>query len=77
MTGCKEDKSMEKINGKIGELVARLRYYNEWRRGADTEMPEPKQIGEDIDEACDALEEMFAIIEQTLDENSISPADAK
>jgi hypothetical protein len=38
------------------DLIDRLRYYNDWRRGADTEMPEPKQIGQDIDDAISLLE---------------------
>lgn len=32
-------------------LVERLNYFNEWRRGAKTEMPNTKQIGLDIDSA--------------------------
>ena len=43
----------------IDGLVARLRRYNEWRRGADTEQLHPREIGEDIDAACDALEAMM------------------
>jgi len=38
------------------DLIDRLRYYNDWRRGADTEMPEPKQIGQDIDDVISLLE---------------------
>lgn len=41
----------------IKALIDRLQYYNEWRRGADTEMPEPRQIGQDIDDAIALLEE--------------------
>jgi hypothetical protein len=36
---------------KIDEIIKRLEYYNEWRRGADTEMPRPKEIGKTIDAA--------------------------
>ena len=32
-----------------------LRKYNEWRRGADTEQPDPKELGEQIDAAIAAL----------------------
>ena len=39
----------------IKDLIHRLQYYNEWRRGADTEMPPPKQIGADIDAAVEVL----------------------
>jgi hypothetical protein len=41
---------------ELKNLIHRLQYYNEWRRGADTEMPEPKQIGRDIDVAVEVLE---------------------
>jgi hypothetical protein len=41
----------------LKDLIHRLEYYNEWRRGADTEMPEPKQIGADIYAAVEILRE--------------------
>lgn len=37
------------------ELIERLEYYNKWRRGADTEQPDPKQLGRDIDMAIKLL----------------------
>lgn len=40
------------------ELIARLQYYNEWRRGADTQMPDPAQLGWDIDAAVEILKEV-------------------
>ena len=40
---------------KIKELIERLRTYNAWRRGAENEMPEPQQIGQDIDAAIAAI----------------------
>lgn len=33
-----------------------LRTFNTWRRGDDGDMPEPQQIGEAIDEACERIE---------------------
>ena len=36
----------------------RLRRYNEWRRGADFEQPEPAAIGQDIDAAIAAIEQL-------------------
>lgn len=32
-----------------------LRKYNEWRRGADTEQPDPTELGEQIDAAIGAM----------------------
>lgn len=44
--------------GGVNEMVARLRHFNAWRRDHDGELerPSPRQIGEDIDAACNALE---------------------
>jgi len=44
--------------GRLEALVRRLRRYNEWRRGADFEQPEPTGIGADIDAAIELLELM-------------------
>jgi len=43
------------------ELIERLRQYNRWRRGEedwspDERGPDPKELGELIDEAADRLE---------------------
>ena len=35
----------------IPALIERLRGYNAWRRGADSDQPDPAQIGRDIDAA--------------------------
>lgn len=40
------------------QIIATLREHNEWRRGGDGEMLAPKTIGEAIEAACDALEEI-------------------
>ena len=39
----------------ILSLIERLRYFNDWRRGADGEQPNPEQIGRDIDAAVALL----------------------
>lgn len=38
------------------QIAARLRRYNEWRRGADIPQPSPSEIGADIDAAASLLE---------------------
>lgn len=54
---------------RVDPLVMRLRRYNEWRRGADFEQPEPARIGADIDAAADMLEAMAAAIVAALENN--------
>lgn len=39
------------------ELINRLQYYNDWRRGLHDEQPTPTQIGLDIDAAIRLLKE--------------------
>lgn len=39
-------------------LAGRLRTFNEWRRGTYEPMPEPRQIGHDIDAAIVIIEEV-------------------
>ena len=45
-----------------GQIAARLRRYNEWRRGADIPQPSPSEIGADIDAAADALDDLTALV---------------
>lgn len=40
----------------LTETIRELREFNEWRRGAEAPMPNPKRIGEAIDAVCDAAE---------------------
>lgn len=40
---------MTTLNEKATILIQRLKTYNEWRRGAEIEMPDPKQLGEEIE----------------------------
>lgn len=45
----------------IAQCAAYLRHFNEWRRGDERlNMPEPKEIGRQIDFACEVLEAMAA-----------------
>lgn len=39
----------------IKEAVKLLQHYNRWRRGADIEMPRPKEIGKAIDTAIEYI----------------------
>lgn len=39
------------------ELVEYLKAYQEWRRGADTEQPDPTELGERLDEAIRVCQE--------------------
>lgn len=47
---------MTTLNEKATPLIQRLKTANEWRRGAEIEMPNPKQLGEDIDDAIKLIE---------------------
>ena len=44
----------------VTEIADKLEYYNEWRRGADTKMPNPKKLGIAIEEAVKVLREVEA-----------------
>ena len=37
------------MNEELKKACKSLRYYNEWRRGGDGEMPNPKEIGKALD----------------------------
>ncbi|MEK9983474.1 MAG: hypothetical protein VW879_01915 [Opitutae bacterium] len=39
-------------------LIDYLKRYNKWRRGADMAPPDPSELGEVIDVACDTLEDL-------------------
>ena len=39
----------------VESLIIRLRRYNDWRRGADLEQPDPNKVGKDIDMAIKLL----------------------
>ena len=40
----------------MSTLVQRLKLANRWRRGADIQMPDPIELGEDIDTTVEILE---------------------
>ena len=44
----------------INEAMALLRWYNEWRRGADVAMPEPRAVGDAIDAVLSECERLRA-----------------
>lgn len=39
-------------------LEQRLKTINKWRRGAEIEMPNPEQVGRDIDQAIELIESL-------------------
>jgi hypothetical protein len=45
-------------NTDLNKLISRLRYFNEWRRGADCQQPDPTEIGNDIDMAIQLLSKL-------------------
>jgi hypothetical protein len=48
---------------KRSDLIKNLRAYNKWRRGDETAaMPEPTYIGRWIDQACDELGFLDAVL---------------
>lgn len=43
------------------EVAAKLRAFNDWRRGGDIEQPDPLAVGEAIDEAVEIVKKHEAI----------------
>lgn len=43
----------------LDRLVRRLTKYNDWRRGKDVGMPEPKDTGADIDAAIRIVDRVY------------------
>jgi hypothetical protein len=63
--GLSEDgsKSPEALKMKRSDLIKNLRAYNKWRRGDEAAvMPEPADIGRWIDQACDELGFLDAVL---------------
>lgn len=48
------------------EVVAKLRAFNEWRRGGDIEQPGPLAVDEAIDAAVEMIERMDEAMESLL-----------
>lgn len=42
----------------VEQLIARLRAFQDWRRGGDGDQPDPAVIGADIDDAIEWLEDI-------------------
>ena len=40
----------------LQDAVTVLRNHNTWRRGADTEQTNPKELGEALDYVCEAMQ---------------------
>jgi hypothetical protein len=51
------------------EVIDALTYYNTWRRGAEIEMPEPKNVGQAIDAAINIIESLLSASIDTLTSN--------
>jgi chromosome segregation ATPase len=59
-----ESESEEARKMKRSDLIKNLRAYNKWRRGDETAaMPEPADIGRWIDQACDELRFLDAVLD--------------
>ena len=43
---------------EMTETIAFVRRYNAWRRGDDSEQPQPYQIGKALDALCDHAERL-------------------
>lgn len=50
---------------KTREIVNSLRRYNEWRRGADIEHPDPKKLGLLIDLAAKRLNDLEVALDRS------------
>ena len=46
------------------ETIAFVRRYNAWRRGDDSEQPQPYQIGQALDALCDHAERLERELQQ-------------
>lgn len=51
---------------KTKEIINTLTRYNEWRRGADIEQPNPEEIGRAIDHAIKRMIELEGLKWKTL-----------
>lgn len=56
---------------KRSELIKNLCAYNKWRRGDESvKMPEPGDIGRWIDQACDELRFLDAVLDGGVDRHA-------
>jgi hypothetical protein len=49
---------------QVKTTIKTLKKYNEWRRGGEGEMPNPKEIGVAIDHAVDVLQSVENLLKQ-------------
>jgi len=54
----------EKMTDTIEQIIDRLGRFNDWRRGAEFDQPEPAQVGRDIDAAIELLATLSEKIER-------------
>ena len=65
-------------NNPLKQLINRLQKYQEWRRGLNDHMPDPKKVGEDIDaaiEVCKMMNDMLESKEESKQKKHISSDD--
>ena len=49
---------------ELADAIAFVRRYNAWRRGDDSEQPQPYQIGQALDALCDHAERLERELQQ-------------
>jgi len=49
---------------RVEQLVMRLRQYNDWRRGDDSNMPQLLTVGKDIDDAIATIEKYIKLLDK-------------
>jgi len=65
-------------NNPLKQLINRLQNYQEWRRGLNDNMPDPKKVGEDIDaaiEVCKMMSDMLESKQETKRKQHVSSDD--
>ena len=55
---CPPTKNGKGHDVKLTDTIAFVRRYNAWRRGDDSEQPQPYQIGQALDALCDHAERL-------------------
>lgn len=59
----------------LRKLARRLSVYNAWRRGSDRDpVPDPEQIGKDIEAAVQAIGEYIEVLKDAEAEKPFTPA---
>lgn len=60
----------------LTETIAFIRRYNAWRRGDDSEQPQPYQIGQALDALCDHAERLERELDQERQDRKQADLDA-